>query len=251
MGLFDELIPYLDDRHGLLKDTIEAIHPSGNSMSLASDATFFLPFLDTEDQALIKNLWLYHFDKLKVNKGLINRKPDAKDRQAHDDYMKLVMASHIMKTTHALNVYVEGKKNWWNFDNVAPTEGNKFKVIWSILSNRAYFWHARLAGVIPHYKHAIELPLSFLDNLLWTGSSAITLLFNPKNTSAILLDFSKYVTAGINGETIYTRVVRALILRRLRITYDSKMSNVYSIYYGVNHPFTKRMRILESQMPIL
>ncbi len=251
MGLFDELIPYLDEKHGLLKDTIEATDPSGNSMSLASDAIFFIPFLTLEDQDLIKNLWLYHYDKLMVSKGLINRKPDAKDRQTHDDYMKLVMASHILKTTHALNVYVEGKKNWWNYDNVNPTEGNKLKVIWSIISNRAYFWHARLAGVVPHYKHALELPLNLLDNLLWTGSSAITLIFSPKNTSGILLDFSKYVTAGINGETKYTGIVRALMLRRLRITYDSKLSNVYAVYYGVNHPYTKRMRLLEMHRAIL
>lgn len=224
--LMDALIPYRDTKYYFIGDGEYPSDPSGNS------ALYEGHVVALSDGEYINNL-NYIYSLLKVVPGLINRKPNASDRQTHDDYTGLALKSII-----ADDIVEYGKANYGFYDNNNPNKSLGW-YLKTVINNPEYlirFNHYIRPGQRAHYRMMAGHKISLLSALIWSGS-IITTSRNKQNESGKLLDYLKLWGALTYAEHQNTLVQRIILWTAKYFYSKVDIKETYRIYFGNKHPF--------------
>lgn len=168
-----------------------------------------------------------------VAPGAINRgshKPN--EPQRHDDYVGLMAIAGILAREVALAVYCRGNNRNWSYRLPGFTG---FKEWFN-----SQFW--RMPGVVQTIKMAANKELNAWDKL-FLSVRFVSCAFSPsQTTSGRLLAWCMlklYIFKRCNYwlPNIAIRVFEKDIERR----YKNKMGDVFGIYYGFSHIYSKKM----------
>lgn len=164
-----------------------------------------------------------------VEPGLISRgshKPH--DFEAFDDYVGLVAASAgSYEFQAAIDVYEYGKKNFWFYDNVGLPWNLKKKA-----------WHARMPGVIQHYKLAARQKLNFFDRIWW----AIGVAFNGGESGIQMAWLMANVYRNQPRKYIFCDWAVSRLYKKIG-DYPNEMGGVFAKYFkGEDHILAKLMK---------
>ena len=157
--------------------------------------------------------------------GVLNRgNHKFNDWQSFDDYIGMIYSSHITgELKSAIQIYNHGKNNFWIYDN----QGGK----------RLKGFFGRIPGFIAMVKLSVRKKLNILDQI----SFALALIGNKSESgfqkSWLLYDLYKTNPHEYNLINWACKKFEKSVSEK----YPNKMGDVFRIYYGPNHVFTKWM----------
>lgn len=225
---------YVDSKYEMFGDEIFPDDPSGNNILYLGHFVLIGRYVGVPEHRM-NSFVLTRYFMVEVKQGLINRKPNARDPNYHDDYTGLAYTRRDL----AQAILDHGRNNNWNYNNVEPSKNS----IRDIIRQRAKFWHRRMPGQIEHYKLCAGEPLSRLEEVLWAASIISTAIWG-KGSSGMLLDLLK-LKAAENPNSLPYQIARYFFKRRLAKEYEGKIENLYKEYFGERHPFTVYVKGME------
>lgn len=170
------------------------------------------------------------YNAVKVLPGLIGRGNKPKDPQTHDDYIGMLTLSALTANKIAAKeIYEYGNLKHWSYVNVAYSFSDLFN---------AQFW--RLPGVVQHIKACAGIEWTTLDYLLFSLSVIGNIFTSKEETSGKILTWHMV--------SIYERNVKrawfsdwavSLWKHRILKIYPNAMGDVFGIYFGKDHIFSK------------
>lgn len=199
---------------------------SGNAILETSQYLWIKYIID--DILLPERLWDV-YENAKVESGLLSRgSHKSKDPQTHDDYIGFVSVAGLLEPLLAWRIYNYGTGHKWNY--MLPWTKD-FRSWFN-----GQFW--RMPGVVQTIKIAANEPLNLWDRFfLFLGFFGSTL--SPANsTSGRLLGWCQlmiYEHKKLNY--LLPNLGINLWKRDLKKHYPNLMGDVFSIYYGKDHPF--------------
>lgn len=204
--------------------------PDGNpilymGIALAIKRQFFA--LQEADSMLVNDT--YH-DAKKEN-GLLNRSRfKLTDPESYDDYVGIAHSGYFAFKPVALDIYQYGLMHDFFYANVPL----KFPS-----SLRYCQW--RFPGLIAHYKMAATIRLNLIDRILWSANIA----FGSSGESGLILDwlmvdlYRKQPQKSFLMDLAMSRFIYKLSNNP---KYPNKMGDVFGIYFGKSHIFSKWMQ---------
>jgi hypothetical protein len=166
--------------------------------------------------------WLFNVveDTYRVCKradGLISRGPHKPDEpQAHDDYIGLVAASYASKNfIPAMEIYRRGDRFDWVYEDSIRT------------------FYGRMPGFIAHVKLAAGVNLNLFDQVYFSLA-----LLSFRDESGIQLDWVKVQLYELQPQR-YWLIDKAVRYWKRKIKERGGMREVFKVYYGEQHMFTK------------
>lgn len=162
--------------------------------------------------------------------GIYNRAPDKFDHQAHDDYIGIACTSKKLFLPFAMEIYKYGKKHFWYYDNTEETTHFEFKN-----------WHGRFPWAICTYKTCANgnAPL-FYKLAFGLYMYAGTFNNDKSDTSGRILRWLQ--KESLKGQSKLLDFFINLWEADIKKKYTDGMGDVFGIYYGLDHPFSKIMK---------
>lgn len=179
-------------------------------------------------------IWLQNvYREARKHRGLLTRGPHKKDdHQSHDDYVGLCAGISCTETPNiAADVVALGRSRKWVFDNSGISNS---------LRGWLRCWHARLPGVVQHYKICAGVELSWFDRFWWfLGTFGIR-----KGMSGQQMRWLRIrAYRGSAGPRYWLLDLGSKLWEtRLRRRHPNLMGDVFAEYYGPDHPFTRWMQ---------
>lgn len=164
-----------------------------------------------------------------VEPGILSRGPDKLDEpEAHDDYIGLCSLSFLGSSGAAIAICNHGKNNHWSYFRRGG---------WKEWFN-AQFW--RIPGVIQHIKLCAAERWNLLDTIWWSIGVYANSFSKRNNTSGVILTWHMVASYSRSNEKhwLCDYVVSKWKLKIIA-KYPNAMGDVFRIYYGKSHPFTK------------
>lgn len=162
--------------------------------------------------------------------GIITRGPDKlNEPQTHDDYIGLCSLSNLGNGGVATVFYNYGKNHWWSFFRKGQSLKDWFN---------DQFW--RLPGVVQHIKLCASEKWNIFDSLWWALGVYASSFSSKDNSSGAILTWHM-VTAYLQSNEKHWLCDLAVAKWKAKIIakYPNAMGDVFRIYYGIGHPFTK------------
>lgn len=162
------------------------------------------------------------------SEGVLTRGSHKKlDWQSFDDYIGMIYSSHITGAFQAaLDIHKHGEENNWCFDNVGLPWYEFFKK-----------WFGRIPGFVALSKMSVRKKLNLFDQ--WFFSLALLGNDTESGFQKSWLMYDLYKTQPYQ----YNIIDKACKKFEIEVSekYPNKMGDVFRIYYGPNHVFTKWM----------
>lgn len=134
----------------------------------------------------------------------------------------LIATAEISKEI-ALEIWDYGSKNSWCFNTAYPDDFS------------LKYWYGRFIGFVPHVKACAEIKLTLIDKVLWSIACIFSALSPYGNTSDKCLQF--IMNHSMQGRSKLCDWTISQWRWLMQKKYPSGMAEVYSIYFGKDHPF--------------
>jgi hypothetical protein len=215
--LNEEIKRYIDPATGLI-----AARDMGRDNLILNTATLISLLTATEME---RGAWTLRAQKFlndcTVSRGVFAREPGHPGPNSLDN---LIAAVFVASPGQLLDIYFRGEGHHW-FYNSRPRE--------------PYFgdWYGRFIAIPPFLRLAARANLKKGDELRLDWASWYTVTRPYKNTSdkcLLVLKFRK-----IAEQVGWKYPLIAQNLARLERMYPRGLSELYEIYYGLEHPFTR------------
>lgn len=225
-----DIEPYLRN-YPLFSNQAEQL-PDGNAVLYASVAVIIEVDLFGADEHAAK-LVIDLYENAKKDKGILTRGSHKfNDTQEHDDYVGMIGASLFSGVYKpAFDIWKVGKRSGWVYDE-GVYKSKHF--IGQVLEN----WYARFPGFVAHAKLGAGERLNWFDKLSFSAS-----LLTFSGESGLQMDWIRVKSYEYRNERswIIDKAV-AYWKNKVRQKYPLLMGDVFKIYYGEGHVFTKWMK---------
>lgn len=169
------------------------------------------------------------YEAVKVRPGVIARAKKPLDVQTHDDYIGMLTFSALQSGKEALEIYEYGKANRWSYVNVAYSLADWFN---------GQFW--RLPGVVQHIKLCAKKAWSWFDIVMFCLSVMANAFTARDSTSGKILTWHMICMYEHKGDRSWLADAAVRFWKhRMLAMYKSGMSDIFGIYFGPDHIFTK------------
>lgn len=212
----------------LVKNSPSDTDVDGNALMYTAIYYIFLAFMEDEPDRSAEVALMELCERWEERPGVLNRGGEAKStqRQSHDDYIYLLAACFLcgQKDLFPKRVLSWGEENFWYFHNVGDFT----------FSN----WFGRHSGFIPHVKACAGAKLSFWDRFKWSMDVLFTITKPTNATSGRLMDWAKVLVMRERESHWLTNYAMRAYRKKLG-EYEGGMKDVFGIYFGFSHPFSK------------
>ena len=230
MTFKEESIPYIK-QYPLISNQIGQ-EPDGNAILYCGVAMAIKDLYEEPDDGD----WLWVAEIYRVCRkeiGLLTRGPHKfNDFETHDDYVGMCYLSLRTNIAIAASIVGYGKTHSWMYDNT----GTVSKSILGWLR----CWHRKFAGQVEHYKICAGEKLNLFEQIWWCLGF---ISLGKRTESGIQLDWLKYRAYRASPNKYWLCDRAASLWQNMIINrYPNLMGDVFGIYYGPNHVFTRWMQ---------
>lgn len=222
MALYLELQAY-QDKYGFVQP---AEGWSGNGILYTSEAMILLKKWQELTQLQIKR-FNETIQTVEIEPGLYNRFPGYDDQEGQDDYIGLTLASNIMGTKHAKDVFNYGRSHGWVFSNKKDNKDKWPARFWRMPQLLAHFYWC--AGVEPPLWQKIYWMLVILTTGVFTDG---------KGQDTWILSWL-HIEACPHKEYWSYKFTIKMWQKRLLKFKPNGMKQVFEEYFGKDHPIAK------------
>lgn len=213
MNLIDALAPYIDPETGLI-----ASKDGGKDNETLNVATF--EHIHGELPTGLEVALILFMQKTKVKDGLWLRYLGATDNSV-DNYIAVACLSPLF----ALQILKYGERNLWCFNPAVPD------------SFVLRCWYGRFLGFKPFIKARVYERMNTLDAFLFGASAVFTAFSEYGNTTDKCLQvlMNQYARNCHWLSDLFISLFERLMYRK----YPKGLTELYGIYFGLDHPFTQ------------
>lgn len=227
MSFKEECLPYIK-QYPLISNQIGQ-DPDGNAILYCGVAMAIKDLYEDPDDG--DWLWVASiYRECQKEVGLLTRGPHKKeDFQTHDDYVGMCYLSARTNFMIAKSIVDYGKKHNWAYDNV----GENSKTLFGWLA----CWHRRFAGQVEHYKICATDKLNIFEQIWWSLGFLTIGKMTESGTQLRWLKLRAYQASP--NKYWFCDKAAALWQNKIIKRYPNLMGDVFAIYYGKDHVFTR------------
>jgi len=169
------------------------------------------------------------YDHVQVKPGVIHRANKPQDAETHDDYIGMLTISALANGKEAEEIYEYGKAHGWSYVNVAYNFADVFN---------GQFW--RLPGVVQHIKLCAGKAWNWFDCLMFFIAVMANAFTAKNDTSGKILTWHYVSMYELKGDkSPLCEFAATFWKKRILEMYPNAMGDVFSIYFGPEHIFSK------------